>query len=204
MKKVAIGLAIALVALLVFVATRPDTYRVERSQEVAAPVDVVFAHVDSYRAWPAWSPWEKQDPAMEKTYEGPERGVGAMYSWQSDKVGAGKMTTLESEAGKHVAIELKFISPFENTARADFAFEPVGANATKVTWSMNGKNDFMGKFFGLFMDMDSMIGKDFEAGLNGLKRAAEADAQKRAADAEAQKRAADQAAAAAQPAAATP
>jgi hypothetical protein len=182
MKKVAIGLAIALVALIAFVATRPDTYRVARSQEVAAPADVVFAHVDSYRAWPAWSPWEKQDPAMEKKYEGPERGAGAMYSWKSDKVGAGKMTTLESEAGKHVGIELEFIAPFENTARADFAFEPIGANATKVTWSMEGKNNFMGKFVGLFMDMDSMIGKDFEAGLNGLKSAAEADAQKRAAE----------------------
>jgi hypothetical protein len=182
MKKVAIGLAIALVALIAFVATRPDTYRVARSQEVAAPADVVFAHVDSYRAWPAWSPWEKQDPAMEKKYEGPERGAGAIYSWKSDKVGAGKMTTLESEAGKHVGIELEFIAPFENTARADFAFEPIGANATKVTWSMEGKNNFMGKFVGLFMDMDSMIGKDFEAGLNGLKSAAEADAQKRAAE----------------------
>jgi len=196
MKKVAIGLAVALVALIAFVATRPDTYRVERSQEVATPPEVVFDHVDGYKAWPAWSPWEKQDPAMEKKYEGPERGAGAMYSWKSAKVGEGKMTTLESEPGKHVGIELKFIAPFENTARADFAFEPAGPGATKVTWSMDGKNNFVGKFFGLFMDMDSMIGKDFEAGLSGLKAVAEADAQKRAAERAAAQAAAAQAAAA--------
>jgi hypothetical protein len=119
-----------------------------------------------------------------------------MYSWKSEKVGTGKMTTLESEPSKHVGIELKFIAPFENTARADFAFEPAGPEATKVTWSMDGKNNFMGKLFGLFMDMDSMIGKDFEAGLAGLKSVAEADAQKRAAERAAAQAAAAQAAAA--------
>ena len=133
---------------------------------------------------------------MEKKYEGPERGAGAIYSWKSAKVGEGKMTTLESEPGKHVGIELKFIAPFANTARADFAFEPAGADATKVTWAMNGKNNFMGKFFSLFMDMDSMIGKDFEAGLGALKTVAEADAQKRAAERAAAEAAAAQAAAA--------
>ena len=195
MKQAFIGIGIAFVALIVFVATRPAEYRVARSEDVAAPADVVFDQIDSYKAWPAWSPWEKQDPAMTKTYEGPERGVGAMYSWKSAKVGAGKMTTLESEPGKHVGIELKFIAPFENTARADFTLEPSGADKTKVTWAMTGHNNFVGKFFGLFMDMDSMIGKDFEKGLGLLKTTSEAEAQKRA---EANAAAAQAAAAAAQ------
>ena len=179
--KIVIGIVVVLVALIGFVASRPGHYRVERSQEIAAPAEVIFDHVDAYKAWPEWSPWEKQDPAMEKSYEGPDRGVGAMYSWKSAKVGQGKMTTLESVPGKQVGIELKFIKPYENTTRANFAFEPAGAN-TKVTWSMDGDSKFMGKLFGMFMDMDSMVGKDFEKGLAQLKTVAEADAQKRAAE----------------------
>jgi hypothetical protein len=193
--KILLGILVVIVAFLGFVAMRPAHYRVERSTEVAAPAEVVFDHVDAYKAWPEWSPWEKQDPAMEKTYEGPERGVGAMYSWKSSKVGQGKMTTLESVPGKLVGIELKFIAPYQNTTRANFAFEPSGAN-TKVTWSMDGDNKFMGKLFGLFMDMDSMVGKDFEKGLAQLKTVAEADAQKRAAEQAAAQAAAAQAAAA--------
>lgn len=195
MKKFLIGLVVLLGGLIGFIASRPSTYHVERSVEMNAPAPVAFDQVDSLKSWSAWSAWEKLDPAIEKTYEGPERGKGAAYTWRSQKVGVGKMTVLESEPSKHVGLELQFIKPWENTARADFTFEPAGSG-TKVTWAMEGHSNFVAKAFGLFMDMDDMIGKDFEKGLAGLKDVSEAAAKKQAEEQAAAQAAAAQAAAA--------
>jgi hypothetical protein len=203
MKKVGIVLGVLLVGLIGFVATRPGEYRVERSQQIAAPADVAFDQVDVLKCWSSWSPWEKMDPGMDKTYSGPDHGVGASYEWSSSKAGKGKMTIVESSPGKEVALDLHFIAPFENDARADFTFAPT-AEGTNVTWAMTGHNNFVGKFFGLFMNMDDMLGKDFESGLSSLGAVAEAAAKKKAEEQAAAQVAAAQAAAqaAAAPAAA--
>jgi uncharacterized protein YndB with AHSA1/START domain len=159
-----------------FVATRPSDFRVERSIEIAAPTEAVFPHVNDFHRWAAWSPWEKLDPAMKKDFGGAPAGVGATYAWQgNDDVGSGKMSITESRPNERIGIQLVFLSPFEATNKTEFAFTPAGAGST-LTWTMTGQNDFMGKLFSVFMDMDWMIGKDFEAGLSGIKAQAEAGA----------------------------
>ncbi|HET6281492.1 MAG TPA: SRPBCC family protein [Polyangia bacterium] len=182
LKKVLLVLAIGIGGFAVFVATRPDAYRVERSQKIEAPADVVFAQLDNFKAWSEWSPWDKLDPNMKKTYEGPAQGVGASYAWQgNDKVGKGKMTVTEVTPPTAIAYRLEFIEPFASVAQTRFTVKPEGEKATLVTWAMEGKNNFIGKGFGVFMDMDKMIGKDFEKGLGSLKTIVEAEAAKRAA-----------------------
>jgi len=180
MKKIAtrvgIGLAALLVVLVIVIATRPSTYRVERHATIAAPADVVFGEVADFQKWPAWSPWAKLDPNMKTTFGGTQGTVGATYAWEgNDDVGAGKMTIKAIQPAKSVEFELAFLKPFESKADNGFAFEAAGAE-TKVTWFMTGHNDFIGKAFCLVMDMDAMIGKDFEKGLGSLKQVAEAAA----------------------------
>ncbi len=193
LKKIGIGLVVAVLGFLGFIATRPSTYQVSRSITVAAPADVALAQVSDFHKWNAWSPWEKLDPAMKKTFDG--SGNGATYAWVgNDKVGEGKMT-ITGLAPQKVDIKLEFIKPFEESSDTSFTTEPAG-EGTKVTWTMKGNNSFVGKAFTVFMDMDAMIGKDFESGLAALKVAAEA-AQKARAEAAA-KKAAEEAAAAAE------
>ena len=179
-KKVLIGLVVVIAAFLAFVATRPAEFRLERSTTVAAPADVVFASVNDLHKWGQWSPWEKKDPNMKKTFEGAAAGVGASYSWASDKVGEGKMTIAESQPGSRIGIKLEFIKPFAATNNIEFLFKPA-AGGTQVTWAMSGNNNFMGKLFHVFMDMDKMVGPDFEQGLASLKTLSEADAARLAA-----------------------
>ena len=205
LKKILIAVAVILVGFLAFAATRPDTYRVERTKDIAAPAEAAYAQIADFRAWEQWSPWEKLDPQMQKNHEGAPGTVGASYSWQgNDDVGKGKMTFTELESPKHVAIKLEFIEPFASVATTHFRVEPKGADATQVTWSMEGENNFMGKVFSIFMDMDSMIGADFEKGLAELDTASQGAAKKMAearaaaqAEATKQKVAAEAAAAAA-------
>src|SRR5262249_7146798 len=131
------------------------------------------AQVNDFHAWPAWSPWEKLDPQMKKTFEGPASGVGAKYAWTgNDKVGEGRMTIEKSEKPSTVGIKLEFLKPFEATNATTFTFAPT-AKGSKVTWAMDGENNFMAKAASLFMDMDKMIGGDFERGLTAMKTAAE-------------------------------
>jgi uncharacterized protein YndB with AHSA1/START domain len=179
LRKVLIALAALVVVLLVVIATRPSTYRVERTTRIAAPPDVVFALVNDFHAWNRWSPWEHLDPSMKKTIGGPPSGVGATYAWNgNDKVGEGKMQITESVPAQKVGIRLEFIKPMASVAQNEFSFRPEGGG-TQVSWVMNGKNDFMGKAFSLVADLDTMVGNDFEKGLASMSREAEADAKKR-------------------------
>lgn len=191
---VVLGLIVVLVGVI---ATRPSNFTVSRSAEVKAPPEIVYAHVSDFHQWADWSPWEKLDPSMKKTYSGTETGVGAKYEWNgNDKVGSGSMTIADAKPNEQLGITLEFLTPFKATNRTEFAFTPA-AGGTTVTWAMKGENNFMAKAMSLVMDMDKMVGGDFEKGLAALKTAAEADAEKvAAAKAEAEKAAAAAAAAA--------
>jgi hypothetical protein len=172
-KKILIGVIGLIAVLLIVVATRPSTFRVERSITVAAPPETVFAQVNDFHAWDAWSPWAKLDPQMKTTYEGPAAGTGASYAWAgNDKVGEGRMAIESSERPSRIDIKLVFLKPWAATNTTVFMFAPA-PEGTKVTWAMEGHNDFMGKAASLFMNMDAMVGGDFERGLAALKAVAE-------------------------------
>ncbi len=172
-RKILIGIAAAVVLFIVVVATRPATFHVERSISMAAPPESAFAQVNDFHAWAAWSPWEKLDPDMKKTFGGPPSGAGSTYAWVGNKqVGEGKMTIEKSNPSSLVGIKLEFIKPFTATNATTFTFVPA-AGGTKVTWAMDGENNFVGKAFSMFMDMDKMVGGDFERGLASMKTIAE-------------------------------
>lgn len=189
------GILIAL--LLVFIVTRPDSFTVERSASMSAPPPIVYGLVQDLHAWERWSPWAKLDPAMKTTYGGPASGVGATYAWEgNDAVGSGKMTIVEVKPDEAVAITLEFLKPMAATNRTEFQLSPQSGGGTKVTWTMHGRNDFMGKAFGLVMNVDQLVGKDFETGLSQLRSTAEGRAAEITAEAAAAIAAAAEAAAA--------
>jgi uncharacterized protein YndB with AHSA1/START domain len=176
LKKISIGLGGLFALLSIVIAGQPATFHVERSITMAAPPEAAFAHVNDLHAWAAWSPWEKLDPAMKRTYDGAPAGLGAKYAWIGNKeVGEGRMTIEKSEPGKLIRIKLEFLKPFEASNTATFTFEKTKAG-NKTTWAMDGKNTFVGKAMSVVMDMDKMLGPDFERGLASLKAEAEADA----------------------------
>jgi hypothetical protein len=180
LKKILLALAIALVALAGFISTRPAAFSVQRSATLQAPADLPFALVNDFHRWGDWSPWEKKDPGMTRTFTGANAGLDAMYEWSgNDEVGQGRMTIQESKAAERIRIRLEFLEPFEAINTTTFTFAPAGDGVT-VTWRMEGRNDFLGKAFSVFMNMDQRIGQDFEAGLANLKTVAEAEARKRA------------------------
>jgi uncharacterized protein YndB with AHSA1/START domain len=171
-KRIAIAAVLLVAILAAVVATRPSTFRVERSATAAAPPEAVYAQIADFHRWAAWSPWEKLDPGMKKDFAGPAVGQGAGYHWSgNDKVGEGRMTVTAATPGEQVVIQLEFLKPWASTSTTTFRLAPEGAG-TRVTWSMEGHHDFMGKAFSLFMDMDKMIGSDFERGLAQLAIAA--------------------------------
>ena len=177
LKKILIAFVVLVVAFLVVVAMQPSEFRITRSATMSAPVTNVFSQVNNFHNWEAWSPWAKLDPAMKQTYEGPEAGAGAIYSWDGNsEVGAGRMTLLESRTNELIRIKLEFLRPFESVNSTDFSFQPQGekSDQTTVTWTMDGKNNFVSKAFCLFMDMDKMVGGDFEKGLAQMKALVEA------------------------------
>jgi hypothetical protein len=160
--------------LLVVIASRPAEFSVTRSTSMSAPPQVVFPQVNDFHNWEAWSPWAKLDPGMKTTYSGPAAGTGAAYAWTGNsKVGEGRMMILESRPSELVRIKLEFQKPFATTNASEFTFHPQG-NQTNVTWAMSGKRNFMMKAFGLFMNMDKMVGGQFEQGLRQMKAVAEA------------------------------
>ena len=173
-KKILIGLVAIIVVLVVIIALQPSTYQVERSVTIAAPSAVVFAQVNDFHKWNAWSPWAKIDPAMKQTFEGAPAGTGAVYTWAGNKeVGEGRMTITESQPASLIKIKLEFIKPFAAINATDFTFTPQG-NQTVVTWRMNGDKNFIAKAFHLFVNIDKMVGGDFEKGLQQMKSVAEA------------------------------
>jgi uncharacterized protein YndB with AHSA1/START domain len=164
-----------LVALLGFAATRPDSFRMQRSMLIEAPPERVFAFISDFKQWPTWSPWEKLDPNMKRTHSGAERGVGTVYEWDSpSKAGAGRMEIKQATPPSQVVIQLNFIKPFAAQNTTEFTLQGQPNNATQVTWAMSGPNPYLAKLMQVFISMDSMVGKDFEEGLGNLKRAAEA------------------------------
>jgi uncharacterized protein YndB with AHSA1/START domain len=168
-----IGLAAVVVVFLIIVSRQPNEFRVTRSAVISAPPEAVFTHVNDFHNWEEWSPWAKRDPSCANAYDGADAGAGAKFSWDGNKeVGQGKMTIMESTPHKLIAIRLEFLKPFKATNTAEFKFEPEGAG-TKVTWSMFGKNNIMGKIFHMIMDCDKMVGKDFEQGLANMRRVTE-------------------------------
>jgi hypothetical protein len=177
-RKILVGVVTVVVVLAIFIALQPGSYRVVRSATIAVTPAEVFAQVNDFHNWEAWSPWAKLDPACKNTFEGASAGTGAVFVWNgNDKVGEGRMTLLESRPDELICIKLDFIRPFASTCAVEFAFQPQGKE-TKVTWSMNGEKNFLSKAFCLFMDMDKMLGGDFEKGLAQMKAVAEGSARK--------------------------
>lgn len=172
-KKIALVIVGLIAAVLLYATTRPDSFSVQRSATIKAPPEKVFALVNDFHNWPAWSPWEKLDPAMQRTHSGAAAGKGAVYAWLGNgDVGEGRMEIVESEPSSKVGIKLDFIKPFESSNTTLFTLQPQG-DSTQVTWLMQGPAPYITKLMTVFVSMDAMIGKDFEAGLANMKANAE-------------------------------
>ena len=173
-KTLGIVVIVLILGVLGFAATRPDELTVQRSISIKAEPAKIYPLLVDFSQWPAWSPWEKLDPTMKRTLSGSVSGRGAVYAWDgSSKVGAGRMEIKEAAAPSKVVIQLDFIKPFEAHNITDFTLAPRADATTEVTWQMRGPTPFVSKLMGVFVDMDKMIGKDFETGLANLKAAAE-------------------------------
>jgi uncharacterized protein YndB with AHSA1/START domain len=173
LKIIVIVVVVIVAGLLIYASTKPDTFSFVRKLKINATPEKVFAEVNDFNRWKSWSPWETKDPAMERTFSGAASGVGAAYEWNGDKnVGQGRMEITESDAPQKIIIKLDFFKPFEAHNIAEFTFTKEG-DGTLVTWEMHGPQIFMSKLMCIFMDMEKMVGKDFEAGLTNLKKLAE-------------------------------
>jgi hypothetical protein len=177
----AIGV-IAVLGLVIVIAMQPSTFHVERSAMMQAPAAAAFAQANDFHNWDAWSPWLDLDPNAKTTYEGPTSGEGATFRWAgNDNVGEGSMKIVESQPHERIAIELGFIKPYQDTALTHFTFQPHG-DETNVTWSMDGRHNFMSKAMCLLLfDMDEMIGSKYEEGLANMKKIVEDQEQAKAA-----------------------
>ena len=173
LKIIAIAVVVLVAAVLVFAATRPDNFRVQRATSIKAPPEKIFPLITDLHRWGSWSPWEKMDPAMKRSYSGAASGKGAVYAWEGNsKVGEGRMEITYVSPPSKVTIKLDFVKPIEGHNVAEFTLEPKG-DSTNVTWTMYGPTAYIAKVIGIFVSMDSMIGKDFETGLANLKTVAE-------------------------------
>lgn len=172
-KKIAVTVVVLVAALLLFATTKPDTFMVQRAATIKAPPERIFPLINNFSNWGQWSPWEKLDPAMARTYSGPDSGVGAVYAWSGNKdVGSGRMEITESVPNSKITLALDFLTPFESHNTTEFAMVPSG-DSTTVTWTMRGPNLYVGKVMSIFVSMDNVIGKDFVTGLANLKAATE-------------------------------
>jgi hypothetical protein len=173
LKIIGIAVIVLLAAVLALAATRPDGFRVQRATSIKAPPERIFALINDFRSWDAWSPYAKKDPAMKRIHSGATSGKGAAYAWDGNKdIGQGRMEIIAASPPSRVTIRLDFVRPFEAHNVVEFLLEP-GGDATNVTWVMHGPSPYAAKLMGLFLDMDRMIGQDFEAGLANLKTIAE-------------------------------
>jgi hypothetical protein len=172
-KKIVLVIVILVAAVLIFAATKPDSFRVERTATINAPPAKIFPLINDFHSWGSWSPWESRDPAMKRTYGGAASGKGAVYEWDGNsQVGKGRMEITDTTVPTKVVIKLDFMKPLEGHDIAEYTLEARG-DSTKVTWAMHGPTNFVGKLIGVFISMDKMIGKDFETGLANLKIQAE-------------------------------
>lgn len=170
---IAIALAVLIAIILIVAAMRPDTFRVQRSIDINAPAEKIFPLINDYRHWGSWSPYEKVDPAMQRTFSGAPNGKGSVYEWNGNKnVGRGRMEILDTTPSSKVVIKLDFFSPFEAHNTAEFTMQPKG-NATNVTWAMQGPVPYMMKVMHMFMNIDRMCGDQFQQGLTSMKAVAE-------------------------------
>lgn len=181
-KKILIALALVVVVFLGYVAAQPPAFRITRSATIDAPPATVFAQVNDFHKWEAWSPWAKLDPNAKNSFEGPAAGTGAKFHWAGNKeVGEGGMEITESKPSDLIRIKLDFIKPFAATNTTEFTFVAEG-DKTKINWTMSGENNFVGRIFCTFMNMDKMVGSDFEKGLASMKSIAEKSAAEKPAD----------------------
>lgn len=166
-------IVVVVAGILIYAATKPDSFSVQRSANIKAPPDKIFALIADLRGWSAWSPYEKKDPDMKRTFSGTASGKGAVYEWTGNKdVGQGRMEIIDVTTPSKVTIKLDFLKPFEAHNTAEFTMVPAGDNTT-VTWAMYGPSPYVAKIMGTLFDLDKMIGNDFEAGLAALKTVAE-------------------------------
>jgi hypothetical protein len=169
---IGVVIVVAIAGILLYAATKPDSFRVQRVVLINAPSDKVFPLINDIKAWTVWSPYEKKDPAMKRSYGAVTAGKGATYAWEGDKnVGQGSIEMIESGPRK-IVIKLDFLKPFEAHNMGEFLLEPKG-DSTSVTWATYGPSPYMSKVIGTFINIDDMIGRDFEKGLADLKAAAE-------------------------------
>jgi hypothetical protein len=175
-RRLLVAFLVLVVVLIGVILTRPATYHIERSTTIDAQAATVFPQVNDFNNWEAWSPWAKLDPNMTTELGGAASGTGATYHWVGNKeVGEGRMTITDSRPNEHVAIKLEFLKPWQSTSTTTFTMTPA-SSGTQVVWAMDGQNDFTGKAVSLFMNMDQMVGKDFEKGLAALKSISEGTA----------------------------
>lgn len=173
LKAIALIAAVLIAGVLAYAATKPDTFRVQRSVTIQAPPEKIFPLINELPRWKEWSPYEKKDPAMKRTFSGPAGGKGATYAWEgNNEVGEGRMVIAEATPPSKVIFDLHFLKPFEGRNTAEFTLDRKG-DATNVTWSMYGPAPYLTKLISTFCDMDAMIGNDFAAGLASLKALAE-------------------------------
>ena len=176
LKKILAALGLLLVVFIIIVALQPSDFRIVRSAQVSAPPERVFPLVNDFHQWQSWSPWAKLDPAAKNSFEGPSSGVGAIFRWSgNNEVGEGSMTITESKPSERILLRLDFLKPMAGTSLTEFTFQPQG-DKTVVTWAMTGQNNFVAKAMCLVMNMDKMVGGQFEKGLETMKALAEAPA----------------------------
>ena len=173
LKIILLIIVVAIVAFLIFASTRPDTFSVTRKSIIKAAPEKIFAEINDFNRWVLWSPWEKKDPNMQRTFSGAALGVGTIYEWTGNNdVGQGRMEITESNSPQKIIIKLDFFKPFEAHNLAEFTLTPT-AEGTLINWEMHGPQNFIGKIMCIFMDMDKMVGTDFEMGLDNLKKLTE-------------------------------
>jgi len=171
---IAIVIAVAIVILLIYASTRPDTFRVQRTASIKAPPERIFPLINEFDNWTHWSPYEHRDPNLKRARSGPHSGKGAVYEWDGNKnVGQGRMEVLDSSPSSRVLIKLDFFKPFKASNTAEFTLQPRG-ETTDVTWAMYGPVPYFFKIMHMLCNMDKMCGRDFEAGLASMKARVEA------------------------------
>jgi uncharacterized protein YndB with AHSA1/START domain len=176
LKKILGVIVLAIAAVLIYAATKPDTFTLQRSASIAAPPEKLYPLINDVKAFNTWNPYALKDPASKMAYEGPASGVGAAYSWDSEQLGAGRMEITEAAAPNRVQAKLEFKRPFATTNRVEFTLQPQSTQSgaqTQVTWAMSGPMPYLSKLMTTFVSMDRMVGSDFEAGLANLKALAE-------------------------------